>query len=779
MSVSVSAPGKAFLIGEYAVLEGAPSIVTAVDVRAVAHDPLPGERPQVTSVVQCAHARVVEYLQQAGDATVEAEGFPTVDTGRFHVGTRKLGLGSSAAVTAAVVGYHLAAHGLDPRDPAVLPDALELAMAAHAEAQGGGGSGADVAAAVLGGTLFFQAGKATPIRPLPGLHMGFVDAGYPAITSELVRRVRQGQAAHPNRYAAAMEVLSEASHLFIDAYRTDDDATPGDAELRARFDRLRQATGMHNRGLRMLQAMAGATFITTEIATIIEQAEGLGLAAKPSGASGGDLVVVLATDRSALDRLGERLRRVHGLVLRTDLVGHAEGLRADQRPPTNSRLGGFFKLSVAERRRAVAEVTGLPMERLAELDAGSFDVQRANHMIENVVGTLGLPLAIATNFRVNGRDFLVPMCIEEASVVAAASNAAKMIRAGGGFAAHSDPPWMIAQVQLTPTADGPRDADAAALAIRQAADRLLALADEAHPRLIIRGGGARELEVRVVDPALVVVHVLVDCQDAMGANLLNTVAETVAPELEALTGWQAGLRILSNLSDRRCAHVSARVPPEALAGKAFGDDGHGAPRKLFPGPQVVDGIVSASRFAELDPYRATTHNKGIMNGVDAVVLATGNDWRAMESAAHAYAARSGRYGPLAVWRKGEDGWLEGSMSLPAAVGVVGGATRTHPVARLALEILGCQSGAELGQVMAAAGLASNLAALRAMVTEGISRGHMSLHARSVALGAGAEGPEVEALARALVEHGEIKAERAKALLAELRTKGRLDLRPDP
>jgi len=766
MSVSVSAPGKAFLIGEYAVLEGAPSLVTAVDVRAVAHDPLPDEaRPPVTSVVRCAHARVVEYLQQAGVAAAGDEGFPVVDTGRFHVGTRKLGLGSSAAVTAAVVGYHLAANGLDPRDPEVLPDALELAMAAHAEAQGGGGSGADVAAAVLGGTLRFQAGKAIPVRPLPGLHMGFVDAGYPAITSELVRRVREGQAAHPDRYAAAMEVLSDASRRFIEAYETPEGHVLAEAELRDRFDRLRQAAVAHNQGLRMLQDMAGVTFVTAEIATIIDEAQGQGLAAKPSGASGGDLVVVLATDRSLLDRLGERLRRVHGLVLRTDLVGHAEGLRADLRAPTNSRLGGFFRLSIDQRRRAVGEATGVPMERLAELDAGSFDVHRANHMIENVVGTLELPLAIATNFRINGRDYLVPMCIEEASVVAAASNAAKMIRAGGGFAAHSDPPWMIAQVQLTHAADSPYDAEAAALAIRGASMRLLALADEAHPRLIIRGGGARELEVRVVDPAMIVVHVLVDCQDAMGANLLNTVAETVAPALETLTGWQAGLRILSNLSDRRCAHVSARIPPEALASKAF------------PGPQVVDGVVSASRFAELDPYRATTHNKGIMNGVDAVVLATGNDWRAMESAAHAYAARSGRYGPLAVWRKREDGWLEGSMSLPAAVGVVGGATRTHPVARLALEILGCKGGAELGQVMAAAGLASNLAALRAMVTEGISRGHMSLHARSVALGAGAEGAEVEALARALVEHGEIKAERAKALLAELRADARG--RPEP
>ncbi|MEX1366846.1 MAG: hydroxymethylglutaryl-CoA reductase, degradative, partial [Nannocystaceae bacterium] len=690
-------------------------------------------------------------------------GIPVVDTGPFYVGQRKLGLGSSAAVTAAVVGYHLAAHGLDPADPQVQRDALALAMAAHAEAQGGGGSGGDVAAAVLGGTLRFEQGKGTPVTPLPGLHLAFVDSGYAAITSDLVRRVRQAERAQPDRYATAMKVLAEASRSFIAAFVLGADEDPASitpAVLTERFATIRRAVAMHNEGLGLLQQMAQATFITPEIATIIAEAEAAGLTAKPSGASGGDLVVVLAPDRSELDRLGEALRRKHGLVLRTDLVAGAEGLRAEQRLPTNSRLAGFFKLSVQQRRAAVAASTGLSLERLAELDAGSFDVARANHMIENVVGTLELPLAIATNFRINGRDFLVPMCVEEASVVAAASNAAKMIRAGGGFAAHSDPPWMIAQVQLLPPpGEVPADDDAAeavAVAIREAAPRLLALADQAHPRLLIRGGGAREIEVRPVDPAMVVVHVLVDCQDAMGANLLNTVAETVAPELEAITGWQAGLRILSNLSDRRCAHVSARIPPEALVGKGF------------TGPQVVDGIVSASRFSELDPYRATTHNKGIMNGVDAVVLATGNDWRAMEASAHAFAARSGRYGPLAVWRKGEDGWLEGSMSLPAAVGVVGGATRTHPVARLSLEILGCGSGAELGQVMAAAGLASNLAALRALATEGIQRGHMSLHARSVALGAGAEGHEVEALARALIEDGEIKADRATALLQHLR-----------
>ncbi|MEM7154947.1 MAG: hydroxymethylglutaryl-CoA reductase, degradative [Myxococcota bacterium] len=755
MSVSVSAPGKAFLIGEYAVLEGAPSIVTAVDVRAIAHAPRGDARPQISSVVQCAHRRVTAYLQEVGQE------YPYVDTGRFYLGSRKLGLGSSAAVTAAVVGYHLAANGLDPRDPAIQQDALAIAIAAHSEAQGGGGSGGDVAAAVLGGTLHFEQGKATPVTPLPGLHLGFVDSGYAAITSDLVRRVRDGEKAHPEQYAAAMEVLANASRKFIEAYvlGQDEDAEAIQGEvLDQRFAKIREATASHNKGLHMLQAMAGASFVTPEINTIIEQAEALGLAAKPSGASGGDLVVVLATDRSALDRLGERLRREHGLVLRSDLVAGVEGLRAEDRLPTNSRLAGFFKLSVEQRREAVSASTGLAAERLAELDAGSFDVARANHMIENVVGTLELPLAIATNFRINGRDFLVPMCVEEASVVAAASNAAKMIRAGGGFSADSDPPWMIAQIQLVPVDGGPADAETAATAVREAADALVQLADTAHPRLIIRGGGAREIEVRVVDPAMIVVHVLVDCRDAMGANLLNTVAETVAPELEALTGWQAGLRILSNLSDRRCAHVSARVAPEALAGKGFS------------GPQVVDGIVSASRFAELDPYRATTHNKGIMNGVDAVVMATGNDWRAMEASAHAYAARSGQYGPLAVWRKDEDGHLCGTMSLPAAIGVVGGATRTHPVARLSLEILGCDSAAELGQVMAAAGLASNLAALRALATEGIQRGHMSLHARSVALGAGATGHEVEALARALVEDGEIKAGRATQLLAELRAK---------
>jgi degradative hydroxymethylglutaryl-CoA reductase len=744
--VPVSAPGKAFLIGEYAVLQGVPALVTAVDVRAVAHARLdPPSTP--SAVVRCAHARVATYLEARG---VEPIGEPpVVETGGFTMGSRKLGLGSSAAVAAAVVGYHLTAAGLDPRDERVRDDALGLALAAHAEAQGGGGSGADVAAAVLGGTIRFAEGRAEPVHTPDWLHLGFVDAGAPAVTSSFVRAIKAAAAEQPDAHAEAIDVLRRAATQFHAAWAGD----VGDTE--AAFGAIVEATKLHVRGLRMLQAMSDTPIVTPAIETVLEQAARVGLGAKPSGAGGGDLVVLFARDRADLDRLGEVLRREHGLALLSELRPAAEGLRPERRVPVSSRLAGFFKLSVDDRRAKVAAATGIPVERLRDLDAGALDVQRANHMIENVVGTLELPLAIATNFRINGRDVLVPMAVEEASVVAAASNAAKMIRAGGGFAAHCDPPWMIAQVQLLP-GDGRSDAEQAAAEIASMASELLTLADEAHPRLVERGGGAREVETRIVDPEMVVVHIVVDCKDAMGANLLNTVAEVCAPRLEAATGWRAGLRILSNLADRRCAHISARIPPEALAAGSF------------DGAAVVERIVSASRFAELDPYRATTHNKGIMNGVDAVVLATGNDWRAMESSAHAYAARDGRYRPLAIWRQGDDGWLEGRMSLPAAVGVVGGATRVHPVCRLALEILGCTSGGELGQVMAAAGLASNLAALRALATEGIQRGHMSLHARSIALGAGAHGPEVERLAQRLIESGEIKAERAASLLADMR-----------
>jgi degradative hydroxymethylglutaryl-CoA reductase len=754
MTTAVSAPGKAFLIGEYAVLEGAAAIVTAVDVRAVAHTPS-NERPSASSaVVRCAHARVTAFLESSGSAIGDA---PAVETGGFTLGQRKLGLGSSAAVAAAVVGYHLAESGLDPRSEEVRQHALAIAQAAHAEAQGGTGSGADVATAVLGGTIRFANRSASAIAAPAWLALGFVDAGAPAVTSSFVQAVQASASRSPRLYREAMAMVTDAAAMFADAL--------GTADSNAAFAQIRTAVDLHNRGLHALQAVADVPIMTPSITAIIEQCAAAGLAAKPSGAGGGDLVVLFAHDRSAIDRLAEPLRQA-GFPLLGELRAPSDGIRVEQRSPTVSRLAGFFKLSVAERRRAVAEATGLPESRLEDLARAGLDEHRANHMIENVVGTFELPLAIATNFRINGRDVLVPMCVEEASVVAAASNAAKMIREGGGFAAHSDPPWMIAQVQLVRGA-GKQDAADVLTQVAAHEAELLALADSAHPRLVGRGGGARQIEARTLADDMVVVHVLVDCQDAMGANLINTVAETVAVRLEHLTGWTPGLRILSNLADRRRAHVSARVPFAALA------------TKDFAGPEVAKGIVSASRFAELDPYRAATHNKGIMNGVDAVVLATGNDWRAMEASAHAYAALGGRYSPLATWRieqspdgATDDGALLGRMSLPAAVGVVGGATQAHPVARLALEIMGMPSGAFLGQVIAAAGLASNLAALRALATEGIQRGHMSLHARAVALSAGATDLEIERLAALLIEHGEIKLERATALLLQMRTDSR-------
>ena len=741
MTLTVSAPGKAFLIGEYAVLEGAPAYVTAVDVRAVAHD-ASDDRPAASSaVVNCAHARTAAFLEARGAVIGSA---PAVETGGFTLGHRKLGLGSSAAVAAAVVGYHLAAAGLELADDETRAHALALAQAAHAESQGGTGSGADVATAVHGATIRFVDRKVDAVT-LPGwLALGFVDAGAPAVTSSFVQAVRASATHAAQGYREGMSLLRAAAAGFAEAI----------AAAGGGFASLREAVALHVRGLEVLQRAAAVPILTDAIVGIVELCAKAGVAAKPSEAGGGDLVVLFAPDRGAIDRLAEPLRQL-GWPLLGELRAPSEGLRTDARVPTVSRLSGFFKLSPAARRRAVAEATGLPPERLEALAQARLDEAHADHMIENVVGTFELPLAIATNFRINGRDVLVPMCVEEASVVAAASNAAKMIREGGGFAAHSDPPWMIAQVQLV--REGARRSAVDVLAVvREHEHELLALADAAHPRLVARGGGARAIEARVLADDMTVVHVLVDCQDAMGANLLNTVAEQVAVRLAALTGWNPGLRILSNLADRRRAHVACRVPAAALAGKGF------------TGPEVVARIVAASRFAELDPYRAATHNKGIMNGVDAVVLATGNDWRAMESSAHAYAAQTGRYGPLATWRVGDEGHLEGRMSLPAAVGVVGGSTQAHPVAKLALEILGAPSAAFLGQVMAAAGLASNLAALRAMATEGIQRGHMSLHARAVALSAGAVGTEVERLATLLVECGEIKVERATALLATLR-----------
>jgi len=739
----VSAPGKAFLIGEYAVLEGATAVVTAVDCRA--HAQRSASTPShVTEVVEAAHASVSGYLTARGLPSPGS--VPTVDTGGFRLGSRKIGLGSSAAVAATVVGFLLAKAGVEIEGIEGRKLAYGLAREGHRRAQGGG-SGADVATSVFGGTLRFADGDASPISLPEWLRIGFVDAGAPASTSSFVRMVREAAVTDPDPYALAMADLKGASADFLAALGGD---RPSES-----FALLRAAVERHNRGLRALQKLSGAPILTPTIERIIVVAAEMGLAAKPSGAGGGDLVVVFSRSQAALDVLDDRLRRDHGIDLLAALRAGADGLRREGHAPRCSRIAGFFRLPLEDRRRAVAAACDLDIAGFDVLDAGGLSLDQAEHLIENVIGVLELPIGVATNFRVNGVDYLVPMSVEEASVVAAASNAAKMIRAGGGFVAHSDPPWMIAQIQLT-RGDAAADAAAAVGLIEAERENLMQLAEVVHPRLVARGGGPRAIEVRVLSEEMLAVHVVVDCRDAMGANLLNTIAETLAPRLQVLSGWSVGLRILSNLADRRRTHVTARIPPSALASRGW------------EGSKVVDGIVSASRFAELDPYRAATHNKGIMNGIDAVVLATGNDWRAMEAGAHAYAAQDGRYRPLAIWRKGADGWLEGQISVPMAIGMVGGATHVHPVARLAIEILGCRSSAELGQVMAAVGLASNLAALRALATEGIQRGHMSLHARTLAVGAGAIGPEIEALSALLIDSGEIKQERAMAILRELR-----------
>lgn len=424
----------------------------------------------------------------------------------------------------------------------------------------------------------------------------------------------------------------------------------------------------------------------------------------------------------------------------------------------NSRLGGFYQLNPFERLQMVKSFDGLTDEDLRQLHGGNgaLTVERADKMIENVIGTFNLPLGIATNFQINGRDLLVPMVVEEPSIVAGASYAAKLVRAGGGFEAGSTAPLMISQVQLVDITS-PEQASQAISAHR---DAILALANRQSTSLVALGGGAQDIEVRwfATSPMgpMLVVHLIVDCRDAMGANAVNTMAEAVAPLLESITGGRAYLRILSNLSDRRMSRARAVVPPSALE------------RDGISGEEVIEGILWAHAFAVVDPYRATTHNKGILNGIDPVLVATGNDWRAIEAGAHAYAARNGQYTSLSHWERDPAGNLVGTLEIPLAVGIVGGATRVHPAAQAALKLLGVTHAHELAEVCVCAGLASNLAAMRALATEGIQRGHMGLHARQIAMAAGAHGDEITQVAERMVEERTIKPARAIALLAELR-----------
>jgi hydroxymethylglutaryl-CoA reductase len=421
----------------------------------------------------------------------------------------------------------------------------------------------------------------------------------------------------------------------------------------------------------------------------------------------------------------------------------------------SSRLPGFYDLSFEERAARVAGWAGLDEDERAVLAGAGLVAERADQMIENVVGTHALPLGIAPNFLVNGRDYLVPMSIEEPSVVAAASYMAKIVRGEGGFRTCSTEPVMIAQMQVLDVPD-PWSAKFDLLCQKE---QLLELANQTDPVVVSLHGGARDVEMRVFPETplgpMLVIHLLYDTRDAMGANTVNTAAEALTPLVEEITGGRVHLRILSNLADRRLARAKCVLPTDALA---FGD---------YSGEEVAQGIVEAYAFAAVDPYRAATHNKGIMNGIDAVALACGQDWRAIEAGAHAYAAREGRYTSLSTWTRDREGNLVGTLELPLAVGTVGGATRVHPGAQMALKILGVESARELAEVMAAVGLAQNMGALRALATEGIQRGHMTLHARQVAIAAGATGDQVPVVAARLVAEGKVRLDRAQEILAEM------------
>lgn len=422
-----------------------------------------------------------------------------------------------------------------------------------------------------------------------------------------------------------------------------------------------------------------------------------------------------------------------------------------------SRLSGFHKLPVADRLGTVSRMMRLSVEEIAALSGEGLKLETANQMIENAIGTFSLPLGLGLNLQINGRDYIVPMAVEEPSVIAAVSFAAKIVREGGGFNAEADDPVMIGQVQLTNYGD-PTEASRK---LNEHKEQLLALANSFHPAMVARGGGARDIEVRVL-PApegakgepILVLHLYIDTQEAMGANLINTMCEGIAPLVEQITGGKVFLRILSNLADRRLARATCRIPLASLSDFDM------------PGESIAEGIVQASRFAQADPYRAATHNKGVMNGIDAVAIATGQDWRAIEAGAHAFACRDGQYRPLSTWNL-EEGHLVGRIELPLALGTVGGPIKVHGAVQAAMKVLRVSSARELSMVMAAVGLAQNFAAVRALGSVGIQRGHMALHARCVAVTAGARGHFVEKVADALVSAGQVKVEKAREILAAL------------
>ena len=410
-------------------------------------------------------------------------------------------------------------------------------------------------------------------------------------------------------------------------------------------------------------------------------------------------------------------------------------------------------LSPEERLQAIGEVFENSPEFLLSLSGdGALPINVADGMIENVIGRFELPLGVATNFKVNGKDYLIPMALEEPSVVAAASHMAKLARVNGGFKAHSDRPIMRAQIQVM----GVQDLKSAKKRILKYKSELISFANEKDKTLVSLGGGCEDLEVHLFDDTpsgpMLILHLLVDVRDAMGANTVNTMAEYIAPKVEKISQGRVRLRILSNLADRRLVTASVKI-----ASSQFDTPD-------YKGEEVIKGILEAASFAVVDPYRAATHNKGIMNGIDPVVIATGNDWRAIEAGAHAFAAMSGQYSSLTQWSSSDECELVGKITLPMAVGLVGGATKTHPAAKAAIELLGVKSSTELGQVIAAVGLAQNLAALRALATEGIQRGHMTLHARNIALQAGASSSEIDVVVQRMIDSRNVTMDNASKIL---------------
>ena len=430
-------------------------------------------------------------------------------------------------------------------------------------------------------------------------------------------------------------------------------------------------------------------------------------------------------------------------------------------PVDNSRLKSFYKLTVEERRKAIADLANLNDEQIAALAAsGELDETAADRMIENVIGTMSLPVGVATNFIIDGKHYVIPFCLEESSVVAAASNMAKRCHANGGFSSNNDNPVMIAQIQLLDVMDHAH----ATKSIEQNKSQLIHLANSLPSTMIRLGGGCKDISTRTIESLsgpMLIVHIHVDCRDAMGANAVNTMAELLAPELEKITNGRSLLRILSNLATERLARVSGTFTPEEMSNS--GDRAEGE--------SIIERILEAHHFAMADPYRAATHNKGVMNGISAVAVACGQDWRAVEAGCHAYAAfNQERYGSMTHWERDSTGNLVGTIETPMAVGIVGGASKVHPVARTNLEILGVESAQELASVMAAAGLAQNLGALRALATSGIQKGHMRLHAKNMAVSAGAIGDEIERVAERLIsEEGPKTQTRVAEILEELRS----------